>query len=605
MQISHNARYTLRDVLSVAEGEDVLVARETLGLLRERRRQVTDYVQSTNQPAYGFNRGFGHLVNVPVPEDRLAELQENLIRSHASGVGEYAPRQVTRAAMFLRAASLARGHSGVRPVVVETLASMLTKGVTPCVPVFGSVGASGDLAPLSHIALVMLGGGEAWYRDDPTVLSGDEAMKRAGVGTIQLEMKEGLALNNGAQFSTALGVLAYWRLLRLLKTAALATAMSTQVMLGADTPFDSRLHALRGHPGATTVAEWIWQLMQSSPIREAHRAYDVDGEIQDPYNIRCAAQVLGACHDLLDEARVTFEIEINSVTDNPVILPDADLRYTTIVSGGHFHGMPVAVKIYNLIQAAAIMSALSNVRCARYVDGKRNKGLNDDLKWPDPEKDAVSCGMMIPEYVSAALTNVIWGAAMPTHLMSISTDAGQEDHVSMSAGLAVRLWGLLPRLAEVLAIELAFAAQGAAIRRQLDHIPSKKTLSVDENAAVKGEREAFTGAVAARLSQPGRSFEVEADVRVKYPLRPSERVLSPACEAALKTIATAFPTVTEDRYMSPDLRKLADLVSSGAILDVAEAVVPLSDAYTPEVGAGYREVAPGSDEPTGSYRKPL
>ena len=592
MEIHHTRKYSLEDVLAVSRGEAVTVAPQTLEMLDARRREVVEHVTNTNQPAYGFNRGFGHLVNVPVPNGRLADLQTNLIRSHASGVGDFAPPEVVRAAMFLRAVSLARGYSGVRGVVVKTLTSMLNASVTPCVPCFGSVGASGDLAPLSHIALVMLGEGEAWHRDKPTVLSGRSAMKAGGVKPIRLEMKEGLALNNGAQFSTALGVLSYFRVMTLLKTAALATAMSAQVMLGADTPFDVDLHALRGHPGALVVSHWIWRLMQGSPIREAHRSYEIDGEIQDPYNIRCAAQVLGACHDLIEEARATFEVEIDSVTDNPVILPDSTSQYRRIVSGGHFHGMPVAVKIYSLIQAVAIMASLSNARCARYVDGKRNKGLNDDLKWPDPDEDAVSSGMMIPEYVSAALTNAIWGAAMPTHLMSISTDAGQEDHVSMSAGLAIRLWGLVPRLAEALAIELAFAAQGAAIRKALDYIPSKKALTEEQERSVGAEREAYARAVESILTQPGHKFLVEPEFRVKYPISFRDRALNPVGEKVLEEIRTVFAPVRTDRCMSQDLRRLAGLVNSGRILAVAENVVPLGVGVDPRLAETQKEVAP-------------
>lgn len=207
------------------------------------------------------------------------------------------------------------------------------------------------------------------------------------------------------------------------------------------------------------------------------RALSIDGEIQDPYNIRCAGQILGTCRDLIEEARKTLETEANSVTDNPLILPGKNNpdEFTEIISGGHFHGMPVAVKLYNFMQAMGIMSRLSNMRCARYVDEARNKRLGSDLKWHglDNNQKATCSGIMISEYTSAALTNLIWGACMPIHLFSLSTDAGQEDHVSMSAGLAVRVWETVPRLADILAIELAMATQAASIRKTMDYIPSK------------------------------------------------------------------------------------------------------------------------------------
>lgn len=521
------------DVLAVAGGAKVRLSPATRALLARTRREVVEYVHGTSVPAYGFNRGFGHNDRLAVPESELLQLQTNLIRSHSAGLGPAAPREVVRAAMLLRAQSLAQGHSGVRPEVVEQLIEFLNKGLTPEVPLFGSVGASGDLAPLSHMALALIGEGRVFDRNGKLRAAG-LALRAAKLRPLRLQMKEGLALNNGVQFSTALGILALQQCEMLLKTAALATAMSAQVMLGADDPFLAQLHALRPHPGSQAVAAWIWRLMQRSPIREAHRAYDVDGAVQDPYNLRCAGQVLGACHDLLSEARKTFEIEANSVTDNPIILPQRSGKRTRIVSGGHFHGMPVAVKLYSIMQSMGIIARLSNMRCVRYVDEKRNKGLGSDLIWPeltDAERKA-SSGMMIAEYASAALTNHIWGASTPSHLFSLSTDAGQEDMVSMSAGLAVRVWETLPRLAEVLAIELAFVAQAAAIRRVSRGIPTA-------------------------AGTPHR-------------WKARERRLSPICERALREVERSYPVVTKDRAISSDLKRLAEQVQSGAIVRCVE-----------------------------------
>ena len=504
--IRHDEQVSLQQVQQVAQGASVQVAEQTVRLLDERRAQVVGRVARTRQPAYGFNRGFGHNVHIPVPAEHMAALQENLIKSHAAGVGSPVPRQVVRAAMFLRLVSLSRGHSGIRAVVAVRLAELLNHDIMPMVPGYGSVGASGDLAPMSHVALAVLGLGRCTVGASPEPVLVADALRQVGLEPLTLEMKEGLALNNGVQFSTALGVLTYFRMRDLLRTAAVATAISTQVMLGADTPFRQDLHALRPHPGALTVARWIWDLLQDSPIREAHKPYDIDGEIQDPYNIRCAAQILGACQELIEDAGRTLAIEVNSVTDNPIILRDegAD-TYTTITSGGHFHGMPIAVKLYNFAQAMGIMARLSNMRCARFIDEARNKGLGSDLKWPhlsDADK-ATSSAMMIPEYTSAALTNAIWGAAMPTHLFSLSTDAGQEDHVSMSATLALRIWDTLPRLAEVLAIELAFTAQAAGVRRVMDHIPSRRPLTSEERAQVVEQRRNYEEAIKAVLGGSG------------------------------------------------------------------------------------------------------
>jgi histidine ammonia-lyase len=335
----------------------------------------------------------------------------------------------------------------------------------------------------------------------------------------------------------------------LLKSACIATAMSAQVMLGADTPFRADLHNLRPHAGAQRIAKRIFNLMKNSPIREAHRPYDIDGEVQDPYSLRCAAQILGACEELLTRAMNTLTTEANSVTDNPVILPKnigGKERYIDIVSGGHFHGMPVAIDIYGLLQAAGILSTLINVRCQRYVDENRNKGLGADLKWPGlsdsadwQKKQSVWSGMMIPEYVSASLTNYIWGACMPTHLMSIPTDAGQEDHVSMAANLGLRTLDILPRLGNILALEFAFIAQAAAIRKQMDYIPS-------------------------RIAHKTGGYDIR-----RYQWDKKDRYLNAVGEEILEKIYSIFPPVIEDRYMSEQIEDLSNHIISGDFANIA------------------------------------
>ena len=560
VEIGHERRLTLEDVAAVCAGAPVSLAPDSRLLLAERRRQIEAYVTETAEPAYGFNRGFGSNVRDKVDPARLKGLQVNLIRSHSVGLGAAAPVEVVRATMLLRAQSLVRGHSGVRPAVVEQLIAFLNAGIAPVVPQLGSVSASGDLTPLSHVALGLIGEGEVLV--EGRRLATPQALDRFGLEPLELEMKEGLALNNGVQFTAAFGALATLQLERLLRTAAVTTALSAQVMLGADTPFRADLHALRPHPGSVKLAGWIHALMAGSPLREAHRPYEIDGEIQDPYNLRCAAQILGPCWDLAERARGTLEIEINAVTDNPILLQAANHKddgspwgeragqMVEIVSGGHFHGMPVAVDIYGLLQALSILASLTNARCQRYVDADRNKGLGPQLKWPGADRDlgehpgllaerATQSGMMLPEYATAALANWIWGQALPSHLMSLPTDSGQEDHVSMGVNVAIRAYEAMPRAAEALAVELAYAGQAAAIRREMRHLPSRA----------------------------GRDDPTAGKTPVDWhPIASEARRLSPASEAAVAAIRRHLPPVIEDRVLSGELQALARALLDGEIL---------------------------------------
>jgi histidine ammonia-lyase len=572
--LSHDRMLTIESTMAVVRGEKVSLEPGTCALLAERRVQTLSALAECPRPAYGFNRGFGHNVDYAVPAEELALLQRNFMRSHACGVGPAAPREVVRATMLLRAQSLARGYSAVRPEVVESLLAFLNEGITPVVPMFGSVGASGDLAPLSHIGLALIGEGECFLEGSNQRVATTKALSTRGVSALDLGMKEGLALSNGVQYSTACGVLACATLRDLLKTEALATAITAQVMLASDQPFAEELHALRPHRGAKIVAQWIWNLLQNSPIRDSHRDYAIDAEIQDPYNLRCAAQILGACYDLIEEAADTLTTEMNSATDNPLILPDETLRYTSIVSGGHFHGMPVAVKLYNLVQAAVIIGSVANARCSRYIDGARNKGLGNDLAWPSLTKEerAISSSMMIPEYVSASLANTLLGLSTPSHLFSISTNAGQEDHVSMSAGLAIRLLDMLPRLAETIAIELAYSAQAAAIRRTTLRIPSKH--QPDAQGDVDRAVSKLEALVKKRVDIPRLRPEIQINLGVEIPA--SSALLSPASEAVLERLWEIFPPVEKDRSLSAELQKLADAVTSGELVREASRFGPFS-----------------------------
>lgn len=525
---------TLSEICSVAYGAKVTLAPAAKKRLAARRGDISDYVKESEAPAYGFNRGFGHNVHTAVPAHLHGELQKNLVRSHASGVGPAAPTEVVRATMFLRALSLAQGFSGVRPQVVQSLCSFLNSELTPQVPQFGSVGASGDLAPLAHIALALIGEGPFTNAKGRTYLNLSQ-LRGTKPKALQLQMKEGLALVNGVQFSTAYALLALQQCKLLLNQAIINSALVTQVMLGSDAPFAADYQSLRPHPGALAVAKKLRALMAQSPIRDFHRDYSVDGLVQDPYNIRCTPQILGACHELLTTCEETLLIEASSVTDNPLILGQrlkGKTRYTQIVSGGHFHGMPVAVQLYHLLEMMSIVARLSNMRCVRFVDESKNMGLGSGLKWTglSDDESAGSSGMMIPEYVSAALCNHIWGQAMPTHLFSLSTDAGQEDHVSMSAGLAVRVWDTLPRLAEVLAIEFAYCLQAVAIRHHSKYFPSKN----------------------GNLPWPKQS-----------------RRLSRVSEQIVKEAWTSFPPVTKDRPLSNGIKKLAQEIAEGRYAQLA------------------------------------
>ena len=577
--IHHHKELTLEPIMAVGRHRMMVsLASETHNLLVQRREQIENFVEEQAVPAYGFNRGFGHNVDLPVTAEDLGRLQENLILSHSVGVGDHADDTLVRMTMLLRAQSLAKGYSGVRPELVLKLMEFLNHNIIPLVPELGSVGASGDLAPLSHIALALIGRGRVRYREQ--IVETPFALQQAGVEPLQLQIKEGLALNNGVQFMNALGLYACQQLQNLLKTACVHTAMVAQVMLAPDDPYRSDYHEIRPHPGARKVTRWIWELMQNSPIREMHRQYDIDGQIQDPYNLRCAAQILGSCAELIDDAEKTLLIEANSATDNPILLPLQHAShkqnkkflgdYVDIISGGHFQGMPVAVKIYNLFQALCIMGNLAHQRTVRFVDHAKNKRLGRDLKWPflSEEEKAISNGMMVLEYTSAALLNELWGSCTPSHLFNISTNSGQEDHVSMGTGLAVRLLKTIPKATQILAIELAYLTQAIAIRKELAFIPSEipipDTLSQD---AVS---------LQTKYSQDNIGFEINA--HRQYHVTEMERQFSPPAEAIFEAVRKSiFPPVQKDRYLAEEIERLTQWIDSGQLVALANEHVALSE----------------------------
>jgi histidine ammonia-lyase len=404
---------------------------------------------------YGVNTGFGKLASVKIAAADTASLQRNLILSHCCGVGEPLDVATTRLMMALKLLSLGRGASGVRWEVIACIEAMLAAGVTPVIPAQGSVGASGDLAPLAHMAAVMIGEAEA--RLGVETMSGGEALARAGIAPVVLGPKEGLALINGTQFSTACALAALWDARRNALSAIVTSALSTDAVMGSTAPLAPEIHTLRGHPGQIAVAAMMRDLMAGSIIRESHR--EGDTRVQDPYCIRCQPQVTGAAMDLLDFAARTLEIEANAVTDNPLVLTEAG----EIVSGGNFHAEPVAFAADQIAIALSEIGAIAQRRVALMVDPTLSFDLPPFLT-PDP---GLNSGLMIAEVTTAALMSENKHLAHPCSTDSTPTSANQEDHVSMAAHAARRLRKINQNLSVILGVELVCAAQGVEFRAPL------------------------------------------------------------------------------------------------------------------------------------------
>jgi len=408
---------------------------------------------SGTEPVYGVNTGFGKLASVRIPAADTAQLQRNLILSHCAGVGAPLPPRIARLVIALKLLSLGRGASGVRWVVIETLQALLARGVTPIIPAQGSVGASGDLAPLAHMTAVMLGEGEAEFNGQR--MPGAAAMEAAGIPVVRLGAKEGLALINGTQVSTALALAGLFEAWRLGIASLVTGAMSTDSAMGSTAPFRAEIHDLRGHRGQIEAAASLRALMEGSEIREAHR--EGDERVQDPYCIRCQPQVVGAALDLLRQTAATLEREANAVTDNPLVLSDG-----SIVSGGNFHAEPVAFAADQIALAIAEIGAIAQRRVALMVDPNLNFHLPAFLS-PAP---GLNSGFMIAEVTSAALMSENKALANPRSVDSTPTSADQEDHVSMACHAARRLLEMNDNLGRILGIELLTAAQGIGLREK-------------------------------------------------------------------------------------------------------------------------------------------
>lgn len=496
---------TLQAVMAVAtQGMQVQLSPEALPGI-EAARQVVEKVVASQEVVYGINTGFGYLKNKVIPAEDLRSLQRNLILSHACGVGTPFSQPVVRAIMLLRANALTQGHSGVRVCLLEQLLSYLNLGVHPVIPSRGSVGASGDLAPLAHLALALMGEGQVEYQGQVRPCA--EVLAELGLQPLVLEAKEGLALINGTQPMSALACLVTQGLSELLDLADLIAAFTIQVGMGSCQAFRAELHALRPHPGQLRSAALLWHWMQDSQITDAHLDCD---EVQDAYSFRCAPQVHGASRDSCSYIQQVLQREINAVTDNPIILPASG----EVISCGHFHGQPMALAMDYAGIALAELANISERRIERLV----NPQLNRDLPAFLTREGGLNSGFMIPQYVAAALVSENKVLAHPASVDSIPTSANQEDHVSMGTTAANKALQILAHSQQVLAIELLCACQALDLRRPL--------------------------------------------------------TASPAVEALYAAVRAQIPPLEQDRYLSPELEKAAELIRSGQLNTLLASYLP-------------------------------
>ena len=453
---------TLAEIEQVAHASRrVVIAPQAHQRMAQSRARI-ESILAEGATVYGVNTGFGKLSDVRIAPEKLAELQTNLVRSHAGGVGQPLSEPESRAMLLLRANVLAKGFSGARPAVAQLLVDLLNAGVHPVIPEKGSVGASGDLAPLAHLALVVIGEGEAFYRGER--ISGCEALHRASLTPLQLQAKEGLALLNGTQAMTAVGGLAVARGIRVAQLADLAGSMSLEALMGTPVAFDERIQLARPHPGQSACAAHMRALLAESEIRESHLEHDT--RVQDAYCLRCIPQVHGAVRGALAHVESVLEIEAGSATDNPLVFPansSKDLPHAEVLSGGNFHGAPLA---YAFDYAAIVLTDLSSIG-ERRIDRLLNPDINEGLPAFLAADPGLSSGFMMAQIVSAALINECQVLSHPSSTGSIPTDGGKEDHVSMGMTGALKLRQIVEHAERIVGIELMCAAQGLEYRRPL------------------------------------------------------------------------------------------------------------------------------------------
>jgi histidine ammonia-lyase len=494
----------VREVALIGDRRPVLLApdaREAVGSARA----VVDAVVANNKLAYAITTGVGQLSDVRIAGDQIRELQVNLVRSHAAGIGEPLSVAETRAMMLLRANSLAKGCSGVRPVVIDTLCEFLNRGVTPMVPSQGSVGASGDLAPLAHLALALIGEGEC-IDDKGARIAAAEALKQAQIKPLVLEAKETISLINGTQGMLAVGTLALLAAEILVDTADVLGALCCDALKGTDVAFDERIHKARPHSGQLKSAANLRRVLEGSQIRESHRDC---GKVQDAYSLRCIPQVHGAVRDTLAHCREVFEVEVNSAVDNPLVfVRDASQAEGDIISGGNFHGQPLAFALDFLAIALTALAGISERRLERLVNPALNEGLPPFLA----AGAGLNSGFMLPQVTAASLVSENKVLAHPASADSITTSGNKEDYVSMGMTAAMKLTRIVANTRNVLAIEAMAVAQA------LDFLA---------------------------------------------PLKTSKR--GQAAHAAIRAVC---PTMVKDRAMYQDFTRLAELIASGKVAEV-------------------------------------
>jgi histidine ammonia-lyase len=445
---------TIPLVKSIADGDTSVKLADSVRPLVQAGRDLVEATVKAGKQIYGVTTGFGRLKSVMIDPKDAIELQRNLVLSHCTGVGEPLPADATRASVLLRAHSLARGYSGVRLQVIDLLLETINRRVTPVIPCKGSVGASGDLAPLAHMALVLIGEGEAYFEGER--MSGADALKAAGLKPLVLSYKEGLALINGTQIMTGIGALTAYRAEVACKAADIAGAMSLEAFLGTDAAFDERLNALRPHPGQARVAANLRHLLRGSGVLASHADCD---RVQDPYSFRCIPVVHGAVRDALHSVENTLVIEMNSVTDNPIVFPEDG----SFLTGGNFHGEPVALAMDYLSMALTELGSIAERRIYKLLEGL--EGLPPFLS----EGHGLHSGYMLAQYTAAALVSENKTLSYPASVDSIPTSAGQEDHVSMGTISARQSEQVVGNLENVIAIELCEAAQALDFRAPLKY----------------------------------------------------------------------------------------------------------------------------------------
>jgi histidine ammonia-lyase len=498
------------DVLAVARGSaPVEIGPDALAAM-ERSRSLVDDIERAGRPVYGVSTGFGALAQTQIEPARRVELQHALIRSHAAGLGAPMPAEVVRAMVLLRVRSLAMGHSGVRPLVARSLVGLLNAGIVPWVPEHGSLGASGDLAPLAHCALVLLG--EGWVVDPSGErVAAADALKAAGLEPITLAAKEGLALINGTDGMLGMLLLAAADARHLFTMADVTTALAIEAMLGSDRPFQPELHTIRPHPGQAASAANIFQLLQDSDIMASHRD-DFEHAVQDAYAMRCAPQVAGAARDTLEFVTAVADRELASIVDNPVVLADGRVEST-----GNFHGAPLGFAADFLAIAAAEVGAISERRVDRLLDVTRSRDLPAFLS-PDP---GVNSGLMIAQYTAAGIVAENRRLAAPASVDSLPTSGMQEDHVSMGWAATVKLRRVLDNLQSLLAVELLAAVRGLQLRRPVLPSPAgRAALRVVGPAAGEPGPDVFVAPVLESMRDLVAGTELRAAIeKASGPLR--------------------------------------------------------------------------------------